>query len=317
MEEQNKRPDKEINYRDVLTNPVRWFGLIYPFFIVVIIAGGIFYLDKINILEENEREKFLIELPDINADIQMKPGKELEGVVLEDYVETTEELLAQGAELYTSSCASCHGDQGQGNGPAGAGLDPQPRDFTDPSDWTVGKSFSAIYRTLEEGVEGTSMTAYDYMPVEDRIAIVHYIRENFMREPPEITRDELKELDREYSIAEGRKQAAQIPVSSAMRILVQESRQDSAKITNILSIIEAHDFEGAEIFRKISSDKRAAVITLSRNKAWQQSPAEFISILRGNLPENGFRADILKLNESELAMLHSYLKGFFNIAEEA
>ncbi|MFW5662713.1 MAG: hypothetical protein ACOCZW_03225, partial [Bacteroidota bacterium] len=70
-------------------------------------------------------------------------------------------------------------------------------------------------------------------------------------------------------------------------------------------------------FRKISSDKRAAVITLSRNKAWQQSPAEFISILRGNLPENGFRADILKLNESELAMLHSYLKGFFNIAEEA
>lgn len=36
----------------------------------------------------------------------------------------TEESLERGAELYTTHCASCHGDGGMGDGPAGAALDP-------------------------------------------------------------------------------------------------------------------------------------------------------------------------------------------------
>lgn len=35
-----------------------------------------------------------------------------------------EESLARGAELYTTHCASCHGDGGMGDGPAGTALDP-------------------------------------------------------------------------------------------------------------------------------------------------------------------------------------------------
>lgn len=34
--------------------------------------------------------------------------------------------LDRGAELYTTLCASCHGDGGMGDGPAGAALDPAP-----------------------------------------------------------------------------------------------------------------------------------------------------------------------------------------------
>jgi mono/diheme cytochrome c family protein len=34
--------------------------------------------------------------------------------------------LARGAELYTTNCASCHGDGGMGDGPAGTALDPVP-----------------------------------------------------------------------------------------------------------------------------------------------------------------------------------------------
>jgi mono/diheme cytochrome c family protein len=34
--------------------------------------------------------------------------------------------LDRGAELYSTLCASCHGDGGMGDGPAGAGLDPAP-----------------------------------------------------------------------------------------------------------------------------------------------------------------------------------------------
>lgn len=36
----------------------------------------------------------------------------------------------RGAKLYARFCASCHGRQGAGDGPAGLALDPPPTDFT-------------------------------------------------------------------------------------------------------------------------------------------------------------------------------------------
>jgi mono/diheme cytochrome c family protein len=41
-------------------------------------------------------------------------------------VAADEESLERGAETFTTHCASCHGDGGMGDGPAGAGLDPAP-----------------------------------------------------------------------------------------------------------------------------------------------------------------------------------------------
>jgi mono/diheme cytochrome c family protein len=37
-----------------------------------------------------------------------------------------EESAARGAEIYQTNCITCHGDQGLGDGPASAGLDPAP-----------------------------------------------------------------------------------------------------------------------------------------------------------------------------------------------
>lgn len=33
--------------------------------------------------------------------------------------------------VFQTLCATCHGSEGKGNGPASAGLDPKPRDYTD------------------------------------------------------------------------------------------------------------------------------------------------------------------------------------------
>lgn len=41
-------------------------------------------------------------------------------------VTADEDSLARGGEIYAAQCATCHGDGGMGDGPAGSGLDPAP-----------------------------------------------------------------------------------------------------------------------------------------------------------------------------------------------
>lgn len=39
----------------------------------------------------------------------------------------------KGETHYKTLCVSCHGEKGDGNGPAGAALNPHPTNFTDPA----------------------------------------------------------------------------------------------------------------------------------------------------------------------------------------
>jgi mono/diheme cytochrome c family protein len=45
---------------------------------------------------------------------------------LSNPIANSEESINRGAEIYTTHCASCHGDGGMGDGPAGVALDPLP-----------------------------------------------------------------------------------------------------------------------------------------------------------------------------------------------
>lgn len=40
---------------------------------------------------------------------------------------------AKGEAHYKAYCVSCHGEKGDGNGPAGGALNPKPTNFTDPA----------------------------------------------------------------------------------------------------------------------------------------------------------------------------------------
>jgi mono/diheme cytochrome c family protein len=85
-------------------------------------------------------------------------------------------LMARGKALYAQTCATCHGADGKGDGPGGTGLTPKPRNFAEKATWKNGTRLEDIYRTLEEGVKGSSMVSYNYLSKKDRMALAHVVQ---------------------------------------------------------------------------------------------------------------------------------------------
>lgn len=148
-------------------------------------------------------------------------------VGIADLVEPSgDEQLAKGEEVFAQQCASCHGAQGKGDGPAGGALNPPPRNFeAPPADWTNGTSALAIYNTLFGGISGTSMPAYGHLPEDELWALTHYVRESFIPEQNQepATDEQVNDVCRSLS-APPRPDA--IPVNDAMRFLAADAAEN-------------------------------------------------------------------------------------------
>ena len=53
-------------------------------------------------------------------------------------------------EIWKGRCVTCHGEQGDGNGPAGAMLNPKPRNFTDAA-WHKTVDDAQVAKAIVEG----------------------------------------------------------------------------------------------------------------------------------------------------------------------
>lgn len=79
---------------------------------------------------------------------------------------------AKGAPKYVMFCVACHGEKGDGNGPAGAALNPKPGNFTDPAN-SERLTDQYVYKMIKEGgaANGRSplMVAWNTALKEDEI----------------------------------------------------------------------------------------------------------------------------------------------------
>ena len=57
---------------------------------------------------------------------------------------------AKGKEIFQSTCATCHGPEGKGDGPASAALDPKPRNLSDAA-YVSTLSDEHIFKVINEG----------------------------------------------------------------------------------------------------------------------------------------------------------------------
>ena len=86
-----------------------------------------------------------------------------------------------GKPVYELKCMGCHGQKGDGKGPAGELLMPPPRDFTSgiyKIRTTAGKAPSDqdLFRIITDGMPGTSMPSWAVLPEKDRWHLVAYIK---------------------------------------------------------------------------------------------------------------------------------------------
>lgn len=187
--------EEEINFAEVIKTPMRWFGLVYPYFAVVMLLVGLYYIDSMDMIYLNKTAPALLDSVNTFKDASaVKTGQATAAADIGDITKPSAELLKAGETLFKSTCASCHGEQGMGNGVAGASLNPSPRNFHSNEGWKNGRRFSELYKTLEEGIPGSGMPAYEYLPARDRIAVIHYIR-SLSNNFPAIGREEAGRLN--------------------------------------------------------------------------------------------------------------------------
>ena len=111
---------------------------------------------------------------------------------VQDYWVSGELMIQKGAEVYSVYCALCHGAAGRGDGAAGRGLKPPPRDFRE-GDWKYGGSSVDLFKIITKGSEGTSMASFSHVPKMERWALVHFIR-SLTKNPVPDDPDQTKEF---------------------------------------------------------------------------------------------------------------------------
>ncbi|MEE8292628.1 MAG: ethylbenzene dehydrogenase-related protein [Candidatus Tectomicrobia bacterium] len=99
----------------------------------------------------------------------------------------TEADLAAGKKLYEERCMHCHGEAGDGQGPATEYVYPKPRDFTsgtykfrtrhETEDGNRLPSDEDIFRSIAQGLHGSSMPDWESFFTKQKIwQLVHYIK---------------------------------------------------------------------------------------------------------------------------------------------
>lgn len=279
----------------LIISGILWFG---------VLAGTVYIMPDISKTSKEEIRRVIYKDTLTKPDLEFNEGKLIPGVQIADVTLPSEKLLTKGSELYKSTCASCHGETGKGDGVGGANLTPKPRNFHEKSGWKNGREIFAMFKTIQEGIPGSGMTAYEFLPVEDRIGVIYYIR-TLAKDFPPVTEEEIIKIDQTYDITSNRKGGASIPVKVAKEKVVNEHKSN---IDLVIQKIENSSEPGYELFNKLVYSKINVVQTLIGNQNWKNDVQLFAKVATTNINSNGFKPAIARLNSSQMSELYNFLK---------
>lgn len=290
-----------------IKNPGSKFGILYVYILVIGFAIGVYYVNNLDNISRQNVPPVLSDTT-VVADLTVKNAVNVPPINIMDVKNSTPELLTEGEKLYKTNCASCHGDNGAGGGPASMGLNPAPRNFTSKDNWKNGTRLSNIFTTLQEGLPPSSMIAYDFLLPQQKFALAHYIRTNFIPTPDADSDADLQALDATYNLSAGLQLPAQIPVKSAGFLVITENQTANNKIDSTLSTLKKYQSEtGFSVFSSVVKDRKVALSFLTKNSNWKQNENVFVNLVVNNVNQNGFNAKIFNLRNDEWSSLYSLM----------
>jgi len=303
-----ERPEDEINFSKVLRSPKRQMVLIIPtILMLIIISVGMYWVYNLDAHYLKKIPNVKLQRDTVAVELTQKEGKAVAGIDIVELSKPNPAAIAKGKELYNSTCVSCHGANGKGDGVAAAALNPKPRDFTATSGWINGKKFSEMYKTLEEGIKGSGMVSYNFMPVSDRVDIIHYLH-TLMSGYGKDTQEDLVKLSEAYKLGAGSSEPNQIPVAKAMSLIEKENANKEKLVLNIAKTLsDSNNPDYSIIVKAISNPERAAAF-LMNNSDWKASQEVFYTMVSSNLNYNGFSSSFLRFKKDDVAKLYNYLQ---------
>ncbi|MGC8653814.1 MAG: c-type cytochrome [Candidatus Kryptoniota bacterium] len=293
--------------------------LFYIYFTVIVIAIGLIYVTNLTRINRNSVR------PDIAVDssYSMNP---FEPAVSEKSVSSsaptnlnlilapTPEMINRGKTLFVTNCATCHGSNGEGDGPAAATLNPRPRNFHQQTNWVNGPTLSGMFKTLTQGIPGSAMVSYSVLPVSDRIDLIAYIR-TFSTDFPKISIDEVRAVEKEYNLSgnkAGSTPFVTMPVSEAMKMINESGIARVRKIDEIGAYLSAHEGEeGAKIFHSVVQNEYRAITFLLDSNFWSKDLNFFVLLVTANAVHNGFDPKAAQLTVGQWQVMYDFLKGAY------
>jgi mono/diheme cytochrome c family protein len=297
----------EIDWRALVRTPEKLFGYSYFYVLAILVGMGLLYVWNLNVIGRNAvNATVLHDSTALIKDIPLQSPRFIPPVDIMRVGVSSPELVNKGRELFKVNCTTCHGENGQGDGPSASMLNPKPRNFHSLNRWKNGSKVTQIYKTLEEGIPGGGMAPYNYIPPEDRFALIHFIR-TFANNQPNDSLNALRQLDATYQLAKGMDVAGQIPVKKALTIIEKENVSDDAYIQTVAKQITGSDNFGADLLKRVSFDENKVVTSVVHMKSGVRNVDDFIKIVSADPIHSGFKVTIVRLSAHEWTELYQYI----------
>lgn len=289
------------------------YGLFFILILALLVIVGAIYVQNINYVTKMSIAPPVYDTTKPKPPQIFKRGTLSPPADLKLYVNPSALILDKGRDLYVTNCASCHGDQGKGDGVAGVNLNPKPRNFHSLEGWTNGYTIEAMYKTLQEGITTRGMASYSNLPPSDRLAIIEYVRD-FNSGIPNTTDADYQTLDAMYSLTKGSLEPNMIPVESAIeRMVADYVNGNQLQIDTVKArITNDKDNVDAQLFKRIVKNMDKALTSLMGNQRWNENENEFVNFIMTNPVQNGFRPEAISLSSDEWTRVYNYIKGLYS-----